>query len=41
MPMSAVAVESGWSETYPLLLDDLNLLLVGGNGNIRLVVILK
>lgn len=39
--LPTVAVESGWSETTPQLHNDLNVLLVGGNGDIKVVVIVK
>lgn len=34
-------VESGWTETMTRLQDDLNLLLVGGNGDIKVVLVVK
>lgn len=37
--LPTVAFESGWSETYPRLHSDMNLLLVGGNGAIKVVII--
>ncbi|KAL3494455.1 hypothetical protein BJX62DRAFT_40228 [Aspergillus germanicus] len=33
-----IVIETGWSETHAKLLDDMNLLLVGGNGSIRAAV---
>ncbi|KAJ5895426.1 hypothetical protein N7495_007117 [Penicillium taxi] len=35
--MPTMAIECGWSESYPELQDDANRLLIGGNGNIRVV----
>lgn len=34
-------MESGWSESWDQLMDDMNLLLAGGDGAIHAVVILK
>lgn len=39
--LPTIAVESGWSESLPLLHDDMNLLLVGGRPDIKAVVILQ
>ncbi|KAJ5799613.1 uncharacterized protein N7518_001681 [Penicillium psychrosexuale] len=39
--LPTLVVEVGWSEGYPDLLDDMNKLLVGGNGDIRAVIIIK
>ncbi|KAJ5563044.1 hypothetical protein N7535_002509 [Penicillium sp. DV-2018c] len=39
--LPSFAIESGWSETYNDLLEDMNMLLVGGNGHIKAVVILN
>ncbi|KAJ5804299.1 uncharacterized protein N7518_000602 [Penicillium psychrosexuale] len=36
-----VAVECGWSETMQRLHDDLNLLLVGGAGSVKVVIIVQ
>ncbi|OOQ84017.1 hypothetical protein PEBR_32413 [Penicillium brasilianum] len=36
-----VTVEVGWSESYNDLLDDMNKLLIGGNGDIKIVIIVK
>ncbi|KAE8310685.1 hypothetical protein BDV41DRAFT_368961 [Aspergillus transmontanensis] len=37
----SLAIECGWSESYNSLLNDMNLLLVGGEGDIRAVVIVN
>lgn len=34
-------MESGWSESLPRLLDDMNLWLVGGGGAVKAIIILK
>lgn len=34
-------VDIGWSESYQALCNDTNRLLVGGNGDIRIVIIIK
>ncbi|KAL2825286.1 hypothetical protein BDW59DRAFT_146345 [Aspergillus cavernicola] len=39
--MPKVVMESGWSESHNRLFDDMNLWLVGGSGDVRLVFILK
>lgn len=39
--LHTLAIESGWSETLPLLHDDMNMLLIGGNGEIKIVIILN
>ncbi|KAJ5859928.1 hypothetical protein N7534_005205 [Penicillium rubens] len=39
--LPTVAVESGWSDPMPRLQDDLNMLLVGGDGSIKVVIIIK
>ncbi|KAJ5436213.1 hypothetical protein N7445_007098 [Penicillium cf. griseofulvum] len=39
--LPSFVMESGWSESWSELLDDMNLLLVGGDGDIRAVAILK
>ncbi|KAJ5186482.1 hypothetical protein N7449_011246 [Penicillium cf. viridicatum] len=39
--LPTVAVESGWSETMPRLQNGLNILLVGGDGSIKVVIIIK
>lgn len=39
--LPTLVLESGWSETYHYLLDDLNASLLGGNGAIKSVVILN
>ncbi|CAG8891849.1 unnamed protein product [Penicillium egyptiacum] len=39
--LPSLAMESGWSESWNHLMDDMNLLLVGGDGAINAVVILK
>ena len=36
-----VVIESGWSESFTRLMDDMNLWLVGGNGSVNAVIILK
>ncbi|KAJ5602158.1 hypothetical protein N7510_011692 [Penicillium lagena] len=41
LELPTVAVETGWSESQPLLHRDMNVLLVGGDPNIRRVFILK
>lgn len=40
-PLPSLAIESGWSESWNNLVDDMNLLLVGGAGTICTVVILN
>lgn len=39
--MPSIIMESGWSESMTQLHNDMNLWLVGGNGQVRLVFILK
>ncbi|KAJ5922752.1 hypothetical protein N7516_010455 [Penicillium verrucosum] len=39
--LPTVAVECGWSESMPRLHNDLNILMVGGNGDIKVVIIIK
>jgi hypothetical protein len=39
--LPSFAIESGWSESYHELLDDVNMLLVGGDGLVKAVVILN
>ncbi|KAJ6190048.1 hypothetical protein N7519_000069 [Penicillium mononematosum] len=39
--LPTVAVESGWSKPMTKLLNDLNALLVGGDGSIKVVIIIK
>lgn len=39
--LPALTVEVGWSESYDNLREDMNRLLVGGNGNIKIVIIIK
>ncbi|KAJ9255403.1 hypothetical protein DTO207G8_3159 [Paecilomyces variotii] len=39
--LPTLAVECGWSESKGRIYDDMNLLLVGGNGSIRIVIIVK
>ncbi|KAL3449422.1 hypothetical protein BJX65DRAFT_37437 [Aspergillus insuetus] len=36
-----IVFETGWSETYQQLLDDMNLWLVGGNGAVKVAVIVN
>ncbi|KAJ6150362.1 hypothetical protein N7471_001561 [Penicillium samsonianum] len=39
--LPSFVIESGWSESWNALMNDMNLLLVGGNGDVRAVAILK
>ncbi|KAJ5728232.1 hypothetical protein N7493_004562 [Penicillium malachiteum] len=39
--LPTIAVETGWSETKSRLLDDMNVLLVGGNGQIIMVILVN
>lgn len=39
--LPTVVVESGWSETYCGLFEDINRILVGGNGKINIAFLLK
>ncbi|CEO60493.1 hypothetical protein PMG11_05118 [Penicillium brasilianum] len=39
--LPSTTVEVGWSESYNDLLDDMNKLLVGGNGDIKAVILIK
>ncbi|KAJ5822971.1 hypothetical protein N7447_005311 [Penicillium robsamsonii] len=39
--LPSFVIKTGWSESWDALMDDMNLLLVGGNGDIRAVTILK
>ncbi|CAP79912.1 Pc12g02850 [Penicillium rubens Wisconsin 54-1255] len=39
--LPSFVIETGWSESWGALMDDMNLLLVGGNGDIRAVAIIK
>jgi hypothetical protein len=36
-----VVIESGWSESWPRLRDDMNLWIVGGNGEVKVVILIK
>jgi hypothetical protein len=36
-----VVMESGWSDSWPELHNDINLWLVGGNGEVNVVILLK
>ncbi|CEJ53915.1 hypothetical protein PMG11_00250 [Penicillium brasilianum] len=40
-PLPRVAIDVGWSESYNDLLDDMNRLLIGGNRDIKIVIIIK
>jgi hypothetical protein len=39
--LPSFVIETGWSESWGALQNDMNLLLVGGNGDVRAVAILK
>ncbi|KAJ9231261.1 hypothetical protein DTO166G5_6883 [Paecilomyces variotii] len=39
--LPVLVIESGWSESIPRLMDDMNLWLVGGNGTVKMTIILK
>lgn len=39
--MPAIAVECGWSESITRIYNNMNLLLMGGDGSIRVVIIVK
>lgn len=39
--LPTIAVECGWSKSMSRLHNDLNILLVGGNGDIKVVIIIK
>ncbi|KAL2865355.1 uncharacterized protein BJX67DRAFT_182698 [Aspergillus lucknowensis] len=39
--LPVLAIETGWTESYSRLLDDMNLWLVGGNGAVKAVIIVK
>lgn len=39
--LPTLVVEAGWSESYDDLLDDMNRVLVGGNGAIKIVFLVK
>ncbi|KAJ9294937.1 hypothetical protein DTO271G3_6499 [Paecilomyces variotii] len=39
--LPTLVVECGWSESKERIYDDMNLLLVGGNGSIKVVIIVK
>lgn len=36
-----VVMESGWSESWTRLMDDMNTWLVGGNGDVKVLILLK
>lgn len=40
-PLPTLVIEVGWSESYNDLLDDMNRLLIGGNGAIKIVILVK
>jgi hypothetical protein len=40
-PFPTLVAEVGWSESYDDLLDDMNRLLIGGNGAIKIVMLVK
>jgi hypothetical protein len=40
-PFPTLVAEVGWAESYEDLLDDMNKLLVGGNGAIKIVLLVK
>ncbi|KAJ5591464.1 uncharacterized protein N7459_001833 [Penicillium hispanicum] len=40
-PFPTLVAEVGWSESYDDLLDDMNRLLIGGNGAIKIVILVK
>lgn len=40
-PFPTLVAEVGWSESYDDLLDDMNRLLIGSNGAIKIVILVK
>ena len=40
-PLPRFVIETGWSDSYNRLLHDMNLWLVGGNGSVQAVLLLK
>lgn len=40
-PLPSIVIESGWSESYTRLMDDVSLWLVGGNGAVNAVLLLN
>ena len=39
--LPTVVIEAGWSEAWNRLTDDMNIWLVGGNGDVKVVILIK
>ena len=39
--LPTVVIEAGWSEAWNRLTDDMNIWLVGGNGDVEVVILIK